>query len=99
SHQVHGERCGFNNTEWDMQFLDLYEKDPVKIAEMTHAELGELGGWEGAEIIMWLVMRGALSSNIRKIHQAYYLPSMTGIAVAVYENEAIEPMGSKANER
>ncbi len=28
SHQVHGERAGFNNTEWDMQFLDLIEKDP-----------------------------------------------------------------------
>jgi gallate dioxygenase len=23
SHQVHGERCGFNNTPWDMEFLDL----------------------------------------------------------------------------
>jgi gallate dioxygenase len=40
---------------------------------------------------MWLVMRGALSSNIKKLHQAYYLPSMTGIAVALYENEAIAP--------
>lgn len=26
SHQVHGERCGFNNTEWDEKFLDLLEK-------------------------------------------------------------------------
>jgi len=23
SHQVHGERAGFNNTEWDMKFMDL----------------------------------------------------------------------------
>ncbi len=23
SHQVHGERSGFNNTDWDMEFLDL----------------------------------------------------------------------------
>ena len=38
---------------------------------------------------MWLVMRGALSANIRKLHQSYYLPSMTGIATAIYENEAI----------
>ena len=99
SHQVHGERCGFNNVAWDEQFLDIFEKDPIKLTEMTHAELGELGGWEGAEIIMWLVMRGALSANIKKLHQAYYLPSMTGIAVAVYENEDIAPMGSAANDR
>jgi len=88
SHQVHGERCGFNNTDWDARFLELFENDPVRLTEMTHAEYATLGGLEGAEVIMWLVMRGALSANIRKLHQAYYLPSMTGIAIAVYENEA-----------
>jgi gallate dioxygenase len=40
---------------------------------------------------MWLVMRGALSARVRKLHQSYYLPSMTGIATAIYENEAAEP--------
>ena len=30
SHQVHGERAGFNNTPWDMRFLDLIEKDPER---------------------------------------------------------------------
>ena len=89
SHQVHGERCGFNNTEWDREFLDLIEKDPVRLTEMTHAEYAALGGLEGAEVIMWLVMRGALSANVRKVHQSYYLPSMTGIATAIYENEAV----------
>jgi len=89
SHQVHGERCGFNNTEWDLKFLDLIEHDPERLAEMTHAEYAALGGVEGAEVIMWLVMRGALSSTIRKRHQSYYLPSMTGIATAVYEDDAV----------
>lgn len=37
---------------------------------------------------MWLVMRGALSASVRKLHQTYYLPSMTGIATAIYENQA-----------
>jgi gallate dioxygenase len=40
---------------------------------------------ESTEVIMWLVMRGALSANVLKVHQTYYLPSMTGIAVALYE--------------
>ena len=88
SHQVHGERAGFNNPEWDQRFLDLIENDPERLAGMTQAELATLGGLEGAEVIMWLVMRGALSSNIRKLHQTYYLPSMTGIATAIYENKA-----------
>jgi len=87
SHQVHGERCGFNNTEWDLRFLDLIEKDPEHLTQMTHAEYAALGGLEGAEVIMWLVMRGALSPRIRKLHQSYYLPSMTGIATAIYEDD------------
>jgi gallate dioxygenase len=91
SHQVHGERAGFNNTAWDERFLELIEKDPVALTHMTHAELAELGGFEGAEIIMWLVMRGALSASVRKVHQTYYLPSMTGIGTAIYENEAAAP--------
>jgi gallate dioxygenase len=100
SHQVHGERAGFNNTEWDAQFLDLLERDPVRLTEMTLAEYARLGGVEGAEVIMWLVMRGAMSANIRKIHQTYYLPTMTGIATAIYENEAVESVVDETiNER
>jgi gallate dioxygenase len=95
SHQVHGERAGFNNTAWDAQFLDLIENDPVRLTEMTQAELATLGGMEGAEVIMWLVMRGALSSNVRKTHQSYYLPSMTGIATAIYENLASPPIAGE----
>ncbi len=91
SHQVHGERAGFNNTAWDEQFLDMIEKDPVALTRMTLADYARLGGMEGAEVIMWLVMRGAMSANIKCLHRSYYLPSMTGIATAVYENEAIEP--------
>jgi gallate dioxygenase len=90
SHQVHGERCGFNNTPWDMRFLELIEKDPERLADMTQAEYAELGGMEGAEVIMWLVMRGAMSATLRKVHQTYYLPSMTGIATAIYENETVD---------
>lgn len=95
SHQVHGERAGFNNTAWDAQFLELIENDPVRLTEMTQAELATLGGMEGAEVIMWLVMRGALSSNVRKTHQSYYLPSMTGIATAIYENLASPPVAGE----
>ena len=91
SHQVHGERAGFNNPAWDERFLDLFERDPERLAEMTHAEYAELGGVEGSEVIMWLVMRGALSAQVRCAHRTYYLPSMTGIATAIYDNLAGEP--------
>lgn len=99
SHQVHGARAGFNNTEWDRQFLEIFEKDPVALTSMRLAEYVELGGMEGAEIIMWLIMRGALSSSVKKIHQSYYLPSMTGIATAIYENQDCDLSEDKREER
>jgi gallate dioxygenase len=86
SHQVHGERAGFNNPEWDREFMDLLEEHPAQLVEMTHAEYATRGGMEGAEVIMWLVMRGAMSAHIRRLHRTYYLPSMTGIATAIYED-------------
>jgi gallate dioxygenase len=89
SHQVHGERAGFNNTEWDARFMELIEKDPVRLTELTHADYARLGGLESAEVIMWLVMRGALSAQVNKIHQSYYLPTMTGLATAIYEDQSI----------
>ncbi|HEY0746773.1 MAG TPA: gallate dioxygenase [Steroidobacteraceae bacterium] len=92
AHQVHGERCGFNNTEWDMEFLERLEKDPESLTKLTIAEYAERGGLEGAEVIMWLIMRGALSKTVRKLHQTYYLPSMTPIATVIYENVANDPV-------
>ena len=86
SHQVHGERAGFNDPQWDAQFMDLFEQDPERLAGMTHAEYATRGGLEGAEVIMWLVVRGAMTPHIRRLHRTYYLPSMTGIATAIYED-------------
>lgn len=95
SHQVHGERAGFNNPAWDHQFLDLFENDPERLTQLTQAEFAALGGMEGAEVIMWMIMRGALSAQVRKVHQSYYLPSMTGIATAVYDNLASPPVAGE----
>lgn len=88
SHQVHGERAGFNNTEWDMEFLELLEKNPEKLTELSISDFAKRGGIEGAEVIMWLVMRGALTPKVRKVHQSYALPSMTATATVVYEDLA-----------
>jgi gallate dioxygenase len=100
SHQVHGERCGFNNTSWDHEFLDLFENDPEVLLNMTQADFARLGGWESAEIVMWMVARGAMPAKVKCLHREYYLPSMTGIAVALYENAvtADPARSARANE-
>ena len=90
SHQVHGERAGFNNPDWDHEFLDLLESDPEALVRLPLAEFARRGGYEGAEVIMWLIMRGALTPKVRRLHRTYYLPSMTAIATAIFENEPSE---------
>lgn len=90
SHQIHGERTGFNNTEWDLEFLDRIRDDPEPLTQMTHADYVRLGGAESVEQIMWLAMRGALSPTVRQVHQNYYLATTTAMAVTAYEDLAGE---------
>jgi gallate dioxygenase len=94
SHQVQGERCGFNNPAWDEELMKLYVEDPTALTRLTHADHARLGGMESSEFIMWLVARGALSSSVKLLHKSYYLPSMTAIATMILENQA-EPMSAK----
>jgi len=41
SHQVHGERAGFNNPEWDAEFLKRFTDDPASLTEMMRGALSD----------------------------------------------------------
>lgn len=86
SHQLHGERFGFVNPEWDNRFLDMIESDPLALTGYSHHEYMELGGAESVEMIMWLAMRGALDSRVKRVHRNYYAPLITGYGLLVLEN-------------
>ncbi|MDM0078129.1 gallate dioxygenase [Variovorax sp. J2P1-59] len=88
SHQVHGERTGFNNEDWDHQFLELLQHNPQALTQMTHSDFIRLGGAESVEQIMWLAMRGAMGPKLRKLHQNYYLATTTALTVALWEEIA-----------
>lgn len=85
SHQVHGERAGFNNEDWDMEFLDLFVKNPEELTKLRHADFIRRGGAESVEQIMWLAMRGALEGEIVELHRNYYLATTTAMTVTLYE--------------
>ncbi len=86
SHQVHGERAGFLNEAWDAEFLDLLENAPEQLVHMRLADYAAKGGMEGAEVTMWLIMRGALSKQVKLVHKQTYAPSMTNIATLVFDD-------------
>ncbi|HET8597706.1 MAG TPA: class III extradiol dioxygenase family protein [Castellaniella sp.] len=85
SHQLQGRRFGAMNPDFDRDFLDRIEHDPESLARMTHQELMEQAGAEGIELIMWLVMRGALSGQARRVHRHYYAPMTTGMGLITFE--------------
>jgi gallate dioxygenase len=88
SHQLHGERFGFKNPDWDHEFLSLLETDPEALASLRTQDYIERGGAEGAEMVMWLAMRGALSGAARKLHVNYHGPLHTGFAQILFEEPA-----------
>jgi protocatechuate 4,5-dioxygenase, beta chain len=87
SHQLAGARAGLINPEFDRMFLDAIEHDPERLAKLSREELIEQAGTEGIELIMWLVMRGALSGNLVRIHETYHVPaSNTAAGLALFED-------------
>jgi protocatechuate 4,5-dioxygenase beta chain len=87
SHQLAGERAGFINASFDHMFLEAIEKDPAKLAVLSREDLIRQAGSEGIEMIMWLIMRGAMNEQIRRVHSTYFVPaSNTAAALALFDN-------------
>ena len=74
SHQLQGPRAGFINRPWDHAFMDRLIKDPAELAQMQHLEYVREAGAEGIELVMWLIMRGALGPEAEELHRFYHVP-------------------------
>jgi protocatechuate 4,5-dioxygenase beta chain len=87
SHQLQGARAGFTNPEADREFLRDIASNPGRLAALSREDYVRLFGSEGAELMMWLVMRGAMDPDVVVKHSHYYVPaSMTGAGMLVLEN-------------
>lgn len=75
SHQLQAERAGLINAEFDYAFLDGLVEEPEKIATISHLEYLRDAGSEGIELVMWLVMRGALDDTVREVYRATHVPT------------------------
>ena len=86
SHQLQGPRAGLINREWDTAFLDKLTADPEALRYMPHIEYLREAGSEGIELVMWLIMRGALGPKVRELHRHYHVPaSNTAVGHIVLE--------------
>jgi protocatechuate 4,5-dioxygenase, beta chain len=92
SHQLAGARAGYINPEFDHMFLEAIEKDPAKLTTLSREDYIREAGSEGIEMIMWLIMRGALNDEVTKVHSHYFVPaSNTAAAIALFDNRVPQP--------
>jgi protocatechuate 4,5-dioxygenase beta chain len=86
SHQLSGEMAGMINQPFDTAFLDQLTADPETLRRISHKDYIREAGSEGIELIMWLVMRGALGADVRELNRFYYVPaSNTAVGHIVLE--------------
>ncbi len=86
SHQLQGPRAGLINREWDNRFLDRLEGSTDELRHIPHIEYLRETGSEGIEMVMWLIMRGALGPETRALHRHYHVPaSNTAVGHIVLE--------------
>lgn len=75
SHQLQGERAGLVNTEFDLAFLDRMVTDPAGQAQVDHTTYIREAGSEGIELVMWLIMRGAMNDEVNEVYRAHHVPT------------------------
>lgn len=75
SHQIQGARAGLINAPWDSKFMDDLINDPETLQFKPHLEYMVEAGSEGVELIMWLIMRGALGPEVETVHRFYHVPA------------------------
>jgi protocatechuate 4,5-dioxygenase, beta chain len=87
SHQISGPRAGLINSKWDKAFLDNLSKDPQKLVKIPHVDYMREAGAEGIEMVMWLIMRGALGDKVDEVYRFYTVPaSNTAVGHIILEN-------------
>jgi protocatechuate 4,5-dioxygenase beta chain len=87
SHQIHGPRAGLINSAFDAKFLDLLRSDPEALSRMPHTEYMREAGAESVELVMWLVMRGALDREVEQVHRFYHVAaSNTAVGHVILTN-------------
>lgn len=88
SHQLQGPRAGLINKEFDNDFLDRLVDDAADLAKVPHINYVREAGSEGIELVMWLIMRGALNDEVELKHRFYHVPaSNTAVGHLVLENK------------
>ena len=89
SHQIQGPRAGLVNKPFDTAFLDDLSRDPERLVHIPPIEYLRDAGNEAIELVMWLIMRGALGEKVDEVYRFYHVPaSSTAVGAIILETGA-----------
>jgi len=89
SHQIQGPRAGLVNQKFDKEFLDGLSSDPVRLSKIPPLEYLRDAGAEAIELVMWLIMRGALGDTVKELYRFYHVPaSSTAVGSIILESRS-----------
>jgi len=87
SHQIQGPRAGLTNPAFDKAFLDGLSENPERLLKIEPLEYLREAGAEAIELVMWLIMRGALGERVQEIYRFYHIPaSSTAVGNIILES-------------
>jgi protocatechuate 4,5-dioxygenase beta chain len=87
SHQIQGPRAGLVNKEFDKAFLDGLSRDPERLVRIPPLEYLRDAGAEAIELVMWLMLRGALGDKVKEVYRFYHVPaSSTAVGHIILES-------------
>ena len=87
SHQLQGPRAGLINKEFDNALPRPARERSEALTKIPHVQYIREAGSEGIELVMWLIMRGALDAQVREVHRFYHVPaSNTAVGHMILEN-------------
>ncbi|MBF0325906.1 class III extradiol dioxygenase family protein [Magnetospirillum moscoviense] len=74
SHQLDGERAGFINKKFDLEFMDKLVSEPDWVSQYSIPDIVELTGTQGVELLNWVTCRGVLGDKVKIVHSNYHIP-------------------------
>jgi len=77
SHQLQGPRAGLIKQGVRSTLHGQIDFEPDALSQLPHIDYIRDAGSEGIELVMWLIMRGALNAEVKPVHRFYHVPRRT----------------------
>ena len=100
SHQIQGKRAGLINKDFDKRFPRRSDARPRGAgANPARSNICARRATEGIELVMWLIMRGALGDKVEEVYRFYHVPASNTAVGHIILEESIDAPAARRRRR